>query len=135
MRLNILAAACLCVASSPAFAIEFTPQDNGIVDFDMPSGNICCSFVPDAPEGALLSCSRIEPEYWIVTLLADGSLSVNKDPDEVPGCGFGKPMGNTFRYGSTWRKSAFECHSSETGLECSANGRGFKLRRAGITEF
>lgn len=131
----VFATLMLAAISTPAFAIEFTPLDSGIVDFDMPSGNICCSFIPDAAEGALLSCSRVEPSYWTVILMPDGEMTVDKNPGEVPGCGYGQALGNIFIYGSTWAQSGITCTSSESGLQCSANGRGFKLRRAGLTQF
>ncbi|NMD09117.1 MAG: hypothetical protein GYA66_14190 [Phyllobacteriaceae bacterium] len=121
--------------ASPALAIDFTESDTGLIEFDMPSGNICCTYVPDAPEGVKLSCSRVEPKYWIVTLTSDGEMKVYKNPGEVPGCGTGEAMGNVFEYGTTWKKSGFKCTSTTTGLKCMANGTGFKLSKAGLVKY
>lgn len=130
-----LALAAIALSAAPALAIDFTESDTGVVEFDMPSGNICCSYFPDATEGIKLSCSRVEPKYWTVTLTADGEMHVYKNPGEVPGCGTGEAMGNVFDYGTTWKKSGFKCTSSTSGLKCMANGTGFKLNKAGLTKY
>ena len=113
MKLSAFALA-LGLFASPALAIDFEANDQGNIDFDMPSGNMCCSYIPDAADGPLLECTRVKPKYWIVQLSADGALNVNKNPGEVPGCGYGEPMGNVFSYGTTWHKGPFKCSSSSS---------------------
>lgn len=136
MRMSLpLAAVFAAALSAPALAIDFTPSEAGTTEFDMPSGNICCSYIPDAADGPLLSCSRVEPKYWTVTLTPDGEMHVYKNPGEVPGCGYGEPLGNVFDYGSKWKKAGFVCTSSSTGLKCMANGTGFKLSKAGLVKY
>jgi hypothetical protein len=133
---RLLATAGLLVAlASPVHAIDFQASESGTIEFDMPSGNICCSYIADAEGGPLLACTRVKPRYWIVHLRSDGELTVFKNPGEVPGCGYGEPLGNVFNYGSTWKKSGFKCTSSASGLKCQANGAGFKLSRSGIVEY
>lgn len=125
----------LALLATPALAIDFTESENGLIEFDMPSGNICCTYNPENPDGVMLSCTRVEPKYWIVMLSADGDMNVYKNPGEVPGCGTGEAMGNVFEYGTTWKKSGFKCTSSTTGLKCMANGTGFKLSKAGLVKY
>lgn len=122
----------LTLLTSPAFAIDFEASDNGIIDFDMPSGNICCAYKEDGEEGPELSCTRVKPKYWIVTLKATGDIDVYKNPGEVPGCGYGEPLGNVFEYGTTWKMDGIRCSSATSGISCKANGRGFTLSRKGL---
>lgn len=72
---------------------------------------------------------------WVVHLRTDGEMAVYKHPGEVPGCGYGEPVGNVFAYGSTWKKAGFKCTSSKFGLKCTANGSGFKQSRAGLVQY
>lgn len=130
-----LAAVFATLSAAPAFAIDFTPSDGGTLEFDMPSGNICCSYIADTADGPLLSCSRVKPKYWTVTLTPDGEMNVYKNPGEVPGCGYGEPLGNVFDYGTKWKKAGIVCTSSTTGLKCMANGTGFKLSKAGLVKY
>ncbi len=130
-----LAALFATLIAAPAFAIDFATSDSGTIEFDMPSGNICCSYIPDAADGPLLSCSRVQPKYWTVTLTPDGEMNVYKNPGEVPGCGYGEPLGNVFDYGTKWKKAGFTCTSSTSGLKCMANGTGFKLSRSGLVKY
>jgi hypothetical protein len=131
----LAAAALLATLASPAFAIDFEASEGGTIEFDMPSGNICCSYISDAEGGPLLACTRVQPKYWVVHLRTDGDMTVYKNPGEVPGCGYGEPLGNVFDYGSTWKRSGFKCTSSASGLKCMANGSGFKLSRAGLVKY
>ena len=134
---KLLPLACLlsAFAAAPALAIDFTPSSSGSIEFDMPRRNICCSYYGDKANGPLLSCSRVEPKYWTITLTPDGEMHVYKDPGEVPGCGYGEPLGNVFKYGTKWKKAGIVCTSSTTGLKCMANGKGFKLSRAGLVQY
>ncbi len=129
------ALAAVFFAATPALAVDFTPQSDGVIDFDMPSGNMCCSLIEDHPDGPILSCTRVAPKYWIVTMQQDGQYTLYKNPGEVPGCGYGKALGNIFEYGETWNKAGFSCTSATNGVRCFANGRGFRLSRAGLKKY
>lgn len=131
----ILAAALTTLLAAPALAIDFKTSDGGSIEFDMPGNNICCSYFPKASDGAKLSCSRVEPKYWTVILTPRGSMKVYKDPGEVPGCGYGEPLGNVLAYGSSWKMDGITCTSSSKGLTCKANGKGFRLSRTGLVKY
>ena len=131
--------AMLGACSSLAFAKDFKEQNNAI-DFDTPNMNICCSYVkeagyfPDPGKGPQLACTRVKPAYWIVFLRPDGSMRVDKNPGEVPGCGYGEPIGNVLKYGESWKKDRFECKMARDGITCLAGSKGFKLSRKGLKE-
>jgi hypothetical protein len=75
--------ACLIASSGIAQAKDFTPAAKGIIDFDTPSMNMCCSYVPNKESGPLLSCSREKPKYWTVVLESMGKMTVYKNPGDV----------------------------------------------------
>jgi hypothetical protein len=135
-------ALCAALILMPALAEakDFKPANNAI-DFDTPGMNICCSLVekagyyPDPGEGPQLSCTRVAPDYWIVHLRPDGTVRLNKDPGEVPGCGYGAPLGNVLNYGDNWQSGAFSCKMGRDGLICKAKGKGFKLSRRGLRQY
>jgi hypothetical protein len=110
---------------------------NEILDFDVPSHNMCCSYVPaggTANHSTLdgtdeLTCSRVKPKYWIVSLTTGGMMKVYKNPGEVPGCGNPTILG----YGESRDYGDFNCTSETTGLTClNAAGKGFKLSKSGL---
>ncbi len=131
---RILALAIIVATSGLAQAKDFKQAENGIIDFDTPSMNICCSYVPNKEPGPLLSCSRVKPKYWTVILEATGKMTVYKNPGEVPGCGYGQPIGNVLGYGENWSAGKISCTSAKSGLTCSLNGTGFVLSRKGLKE-
>jgi hypothetical protein len=135
MRLSVLAAtAAVALSADMATAKDFKTSDNGTIDFDTPSMNMCCSYVPDASDAAHLSCSREKPKYWTVILEDSGKMTVYKNPGEVPGCGYGKPLGNVLGYGENWSAGGFTCTSAQTGLTCKLGRKGFSLSRKGLKE-
>ena len=62
--------------AAPALAVEFESNDQGFTEFNMPSGNIGCFYVPaggtdvykTSDGGAELSCDRVAPSYVRVML-------------------------------------------------------------------
>jgi hypothetical protein len=117
-----------------AHAKDFKQSAKGIIDFDTPSLNMCCSYFPEKDSGPSLSCSREKPKYWTVVLKSTGKMTVYKNPGEVPGCGYGKPIGNVLGYGETWSADGFSCTSAKSGLTCTLNGKGFVLSRKGLKD-
>jgi hypothetical protein len=117
-----------------AHAKDFKETANGITDFDTPSLNMCCTYVPTKDTGPLLSCSREKPKYWTVILESPGKMTVYKNPGEVPGCGYGQPIGNVLGYGETWNGGDFSCASAKSGLTCTYKGKGFVMSRKGLKE-
>ena len=131
----ILFAASIFALSCPAMAKDFTASENGLIDFDTPSLNMCCTFVPKDNGKSHLACSRVAPKYWTVDLDQDGKVIHYKNPGEVPGCGYGQPIGNVLNYGETWTKAGFSCSSSKSGLTCKKGLKGFSLSRRGLKKF
>lgn len=117
-----------------AHAKDFRQSANGIIDFDTPSLNMCCSYFPEKDSGPSLSCSREKPKYWTVVLDGTGKKTIYKNPGEVPGCGYGKPLGNVLGYGEAWSAGGFSCTSAKSGLTCTYNGKGFVLSRKGLKD-
>ncbi len=138
MRLKTTAFALAILASlcttSLAGLKTFKTGSNGLLDFDTPSLNFCCTYASQAGGGPVLSCARVAPEYWIVTLKPAGNMSVNKSPAEMPGCGFGKSAGNVLGYGDSWRMQGITCNSDREGLSCVVGRTGFILSRKGLKE-
>jgi hypothetical protein len=133
MKFNLTLAFMLAICGV-AQAKDFKETAHGITDFDTPSMNMCCSYIPTKDTGPLLACTRVQPKYWSVNLEATGKLTVYKNPGEVPGCGYGQPVGNVLGYGETWSAGGFSCTSAKTGLTCTHKGKGFVLSRKGLKE-
>jgi hypothetical protein len=139
---HLLAILALLTTTASAFAESksFRPDADGRIEFDTPSLNLCCTFnenVTYYPEGsgsgALLTCTRVAPKYWIVELRPDGKQIANKNPGEVPGCGYGQPIGNVLNIGDSWSKAGFDCKLARNGITCTAaRGKGFRLSRSGL---
>jgi hypothetical protein len=135
---TVLALAALDLTAAAAEK-TFKPSDGGRTEFDTPSLNMCCTFSENVTyypegsgEGPLINCTRVAPKYWIIELRPDGKVIPNKDPGEVPGCGYGKPIGNVLGYGDTTQLGPYVCSLERDGLTCKAGGKGFKLSRKGL---
>jgi hypothetical protein len=126
----------LAAFAVPAFALEFTPTDQGQVMFDMPSGNVGCIYTPEGgtsfyvPEdgGPELSCDRVEPSYVRVSLGARGKVKRYDHVDDPSCCG----ADNVFSYGEIWEMDGFSCISATTGLTCTRGTHGFSMARKAV---
>ncbi len=126
----------LAFCSTAVFAGDASSGDDEQVSFDTPSRNMCCTYTPaggttvySTPDGsAELSCSRVEPKYWTVSLTELGKYKVYKNPGEVPGCGNTDILG----YGETRHDGPFTCKSKTSGITCTVHGKGFTLSKAGL---
>ena len=102
--------------------------------FKTPSGNIHCQIdyqrSPRILDGAY--CMSINPPQH-VTINADGSLRA-VCTGSSSNCTSDGPAGQpVLAYGRSKGIGPFMCHSEETGMTCTANGRGFEISPAGIT--
>ena len=112
--------------------------DDAQISFETPSHNICCTYTPaggtsvyETPDGsAELSCHRVKPQYWILSFTEKGRLNVDRNPGEVPGCGYGDSA--VLAYGEKRVDGSFTCVSKTTGLTCVAKGKGFTLSKSGV---
>jgi hypothetical protein len=143
MNRLLISLATLALSPLAAMAAEksFKPDAQGRIEFDTPSLNLCCvisenvTYYPEgAGSGPLLTCTRVAPQYWIVELRPDGKVIANKDPGEVPGCGYGEPIGNVLRYGDSIKASGFSCSMARNGITCTSAMKGFRLSRSGLVD-
>ncbi|MFT3728301.1 MAG: hypothetical protein QM759_10810 [Terricaulis sp.] len=110
---------------------------NGPADFEAPSGNVGCNYIPaggngvyHSPDGgAELICDRIEPVYVRFSLSERGLATLDEHVRDTGCCG-----GPVLTYGTHWQGGPFQCDMRETGLVCSnADGHGFTLSRSAAT--
>ena len=133
-----LAAAALALAAVtlPAHAVTFDENDQGQIEFVMPSGNVGCIYTPaggtdiyePAGGGPELSCDRVEPTYVRVILGPTGKAKRHNDVGDASCCG----SDNVFDYGEVWKMDGFRCTSATTGLTCKRGPHGFSMSRKQI---
>lgn len=136
MNRLVTAVIALLAFAAPAFAADFEPDDQGQIEFTMPSGNIGCVYTPEGGTevyepvggGPELACDRVEPSYVRVILGPDGKAKRHNDVGDASCCG----SDNVFDYGEEWEYDGFVCESSMSGLRCSRDGHGFSMARKAI---
>jgi hypothetical protein len=134
IRFATLAAALLLAI--PAQAATFAPDDNGLITFQLPSGNIGCTYVPEGgtpvytPPGghAELQCDRVEPSYVRVFMGTSGAAKKYSNVGDASCCGYP----NVLDYGESWHAGPFTCSSATTGLTCTRGSHGLKMSRKRI---
>jgi hypothetical protein len=124
-----------------AFMLAATPAraSSIIITFRTPSGNIGCFFTSGIGPGPAIRCdirSGLRPKPprprkceldWgdSYELGATGRAGVTCHGDTAI-----DPRARVLRYGSTWRRGAFTCKSSVTGLRCrNRSSHGFFMSR------
>ena len=114
-------------------ATASTAQADAPIEFQAPSGNIGCDYVPaggtetyTTPDGGpQLICDRIAPTYVRFTLSAHGAATLINHVGDASCCG-----GDAMAYGTHWTGGPFACDMSEAGIVCTnADRRGFTLSR------
>lgn len=138
-RSLMLGAALAAMLAMPVAAaeVELEANDNGQIEFVMPSGNVGCIVTPEGgtdvyqPEdgGPEIMCDRVEPEYVRVVLGADAAEELDEVGD-ASCCGAEQVL----HYGEWAEIEGFICYSKKTGLTCTTEDEthGFKMARAGI---
>lgn len=131
-------AALVVVLGVPAKAYELQnmySNDEGQVEFVMPSGNIGCIYTPEggtstyeSADGlAEIQCDRVESNYIRAILGGDGAGYVLDDVGDPSCCS----LTQTFDYGNIVELGPFQCLSDRKGLTCAReDGHGFFLSRA-----
>lgn len=138
MRLAAAGLACAGFASQ-AFAIDFAGNDQGQIEFVMPSGNIGCVYTPKGGTdtyqpvggGPELSCDRVEPSYVRVILGPKGKAVKITGAGDASCCG----SDNVFDYGEVWEMGPFSCSSETSGLSCVRGAHGFTMSRRKVTAY
>jgi hypothetical protein len=113
-------------AASPGVPMQTTTGG----EFLSPTRNISCeinhqrSGVPDG-----VYCQTFSPPQS-VKMSPDGSFTTCTGSNCVGNPGIGTPI---LAYGQTTGVGPFSCLSAESGVTCTASGRGFEISRSGIT--
>ncbi len=132
---TVLVALLAVAACSPPQGAKTEPEPQAesvstpgtLEEFQLPSGNIGCVYIPAggsavyrSPDSrAELQCDRIAPTYVRIILSETGPAVLHEDVSEAPCCG-----GETVAYGARWSRGPFTCESAEAGLTCSNAGGG-----------
>lgn len=112
---------------------EATIAPGQLEEFQLPSGNIGCAYIPAggtavyrSPDGrAELQCDRVAPTYVRLVLSETGPGVVQENLGEAPCC-----AGQILDYGQNWSRGPFTCQSAESGLTCTnADGNSLILSR------
>ncbi len=122
--------------AAPALAAEFDSNDQGQIEFTMPSNNVGCIYTPaggtdtyeTADGGAELSCDRVEPSYMRVILGSTGKAKRYGNVGDASCCG----AENIFEYGEVWSEGPFSCISSASGISCTRGSHGFSMSRRAV---
>jgi hypothetical protein len=133
------AALAIFTLAAPAFAAEFDSNDQGQIEFTMPSNNVGCIYTPaggtdtyqTADGGAELSCDRVETSYMRVILGSSGKAKRYSNVGDASCCG----SENIFEYGETWSEGPFSCLSATTGLTCTRGFHGFTINKKGVKAY
>lgn len=106
---------------------------NGVLDFESPTGNITCLIfyrVSGSADG--VTCETTKPPAS-VTLNPDGTYKMCQTNADSQTCVGGVPPGTqTLAYGTETGAGPFLCWSENTGVSCTANGKGIKISTAGV---
>jgi hypothetical protein len=122
----------------PAKAYEVQQMyanDEGQIEFVMPSGNIGCIYTPAGGTSvyqtwdgmAEIQCDRVEPNYVRAILGGQGEGYFADDVEEASCCS----LTQKFQYDHVATFGPFQCLSTTKGLTCAReDGHGFFLSRA-----
>lgn len=122
----------------PARAFEaqqFYANDEGQVEFVMPSGNIGCVYTPEGGTSvyetwdglAEIQCDRVEPNYVRAILGGQDDGYLVEDVGDASCCS----LTQKFQYDHVVTLGPFQCLSERRGLTCAReDGHGFFLSRA-----
>lgn len=131
-------AALVVLLGLPAKAYEtqsMYSNDEGQVEFTMPSGNIGCVYTPaggtsvyETWDGlAEIQCDRVEPNYIRAILGGQNEGYVIEDVGDPSCCS----LNQKFQYNHVVTLGPFQCLSETKGLTCARqDGHGFFLSRA-----
>ena len=115
----------------PALSIPRAAADTNVQFFKSPSGNIECEIDfqrSGASDGAY--CMSVNPPQHAV-IGPDGTLKdvCTNDMSCLSNGPVDEPV---LPYGQSKGIGPFLCHSEQSGMTCTANGKGFTISSAGI---
>jgi hypothetical protein len=119
-RLTIVALALMAAAAGGGAGVERADAAAYPETFQSPSGNIRCGYWPQMGVGCYTRNNG-----RMAFLESFGEAYVTRSSGGLPG-------GPVIRYGRTWRRSTFRCHSSTAGMDCwsTYTGNGFFINRS-----
>ena len=134
----VLPALLSLMAATSCFAGGMSDSPGELVEFQMPSANVGCIYVPaggtatysTADGGAELQCDRIAPGYARVILRESGKAKRINNVGDASCC-----SGETLSYGESWHEGPFTCLSAKTGLTCTRGKHGFVISRKSIKTY
>lgn len=130
-----IAAVLLGVPAKAYEAQQMLANDEGQVEFVMPSGNIGCIYTPEGGTSvyetmdglAEIQCDRVEPDYVRAILGGQGEGYLIDDVGDASCCSLTQQFG----YDHVVTLGPFQCLSERRGLTCARDdGHGFFLSRA-----
>jgi hypothetical protein len=134
----LVATVAFAAVTQPALAGDEPPGPAAAIEFQTPSGNIGCVFIPDggtdtytpADGRAELQCDRQEPTYMRVIFGSKGKPKKYANVGDVSCCG-----GDVLPYGELWTAGPFACTVKPNGLTCKRGKHGFVMSRSAIKTF
>jgi len=135
--LPLIAAALLAAPALADNEARFAPAPDGTISFNLPSGNIGCTFIPAGGTAVYrtangreeLHCTRVAPQYVVVVMADHRGGHRAMASGEVPGL----PLAPLLPYGRFWQGGPFTCLSALAGLMCTnGSGAGLRMSRAGV---
>jgi hypothetical protein len=116
---------------APAVAVPRAAADTNVAFFKSPSGNIECEIDfqrGGVPDGAY--CMSVNPPQHAV-IGPDGALT-DVCTNEMSCLSDGPEGEPVLPYGQSRGIGPFLCHSEQSGMTCTANGKGFTISSSGI---
>ena len=113
--------------SSPATLVPMQTANGG--EFFSPSGNISCQVDYNYYGDTSAYCQTGTPPQS-VHMDVTGSYTTCTGEQCLGNPGSNTP---TLAYGTATGVGPFVCSSASTGITCTANGKGFRISRSGIT--
>lgn len=129
------------ILSAPAFAGGDGDGSGFEVgsSFYAPSHNIFCNYLDAGGEvgtayhdkGSEIHCARLLPSRLVVVLTGTGKMTVTR-PSKADMENVYAEKEMILPYGKSEKNGTHTCTSTQAGMKCTVNGKGFVLSRQGL---
>jgi hypothetical protein len=107
--------------------------------FYAPSHNIYCNYLDAGGEvgtayhdkGSEIHCARLLPSRLVVVLTGHGKVTITH-PSEADMETILPENASVLAYGKSSHDGIHTCTSTQAGMKCTVNGRGFILSKSGV---